>query len=125
MPRKKNIHDSRSADTCPCGCCKWHSSRAVQSVLTIMFVLIVASFAASIIWSYNTYFGAGILSFMGVIFLIVFIGWIFGFFCSCRGMHWSRHGYDWLDTARLAAKRRYAEGDITKSQYDKIMRDLA
>lgn len=124
MPKKKNIHDSKSAETCPCGCCKWHSSSAVRTILAIMFVLIVISFAASLVFVRNAYFGNAILSFMGVIFLIIFIGWIFGFFCSCRGVHWSRHGYDWIDSGRMAARRRYASGEISKKEYDRIMKDL-
>lgn len=122
--RKKNLHDSKNADTCPCACCKWNSSRAIQGVLTIMFILIVAALAASLIWSSNAYFGASVLSFMGVIFLIIFVGIVIGVFCSCRGIHWSRHGYDWLDTAALTARRRYASGEISKKEYDKIVKDI-
>ncbi|MGI0100792.1 MAG: hypothetical protein ACREBH_03715 [Candidatus Micrarchaeaceae archaeon] len=122
--RKKNIHDSKSAETCPCGCCKWHSSGAVRALLAIMFVLIVIAFAASLVFSSNQYFSTSILSFMGVIFLIVFIGWVFGFFCSCRGVHWSRHGFNMLDESRIVLKRRYANGEITKKQYESMMKDI-
>lgn len=125
MARKKNIHDSKSAETCPCGCCKWHSSKAIQIVLAVMFILIVVALAASIIFSSNAYFGNVVFSFIGVILLIVFIGWIFGFFCSCRGVHWSRHGYDWVDSSRLIARERYAKGEISKKEYERIMKDLA
>ena len=125
MARKKSIYESKSAETCPCGCCKWHSSSTVKGVLAVMFLLIVAAGIASLVFSSNAYFGQSILSFMGVIFLIVFIGWVFGFFCSCRGVHWSRHGYDWLDNSRLIAKRRYAEGEISKKEYDRIMNDIS
>ena len=124
MPRKKSIYDSKSTETCPCGCCKWHSSRAVRALLAVMFVLIVAAFTASLVFSHNPYFGGEVLSFMGVIFLVIFIGWIFGFFCSCRGVHWSRHGYEWLDDSKLVARKRYAKGEITKKEYDNIMKDL-
>lgn len=123
--RKKSLYDSKSAETCPCGCCKWHSSVAVRAVLAIMFVLIVVSLAATLIFASNrTYFSSVLLSFFGVIFLIVMIGWVFGFFCSCRGIHWHRHGYDWIDASTLIAKRRYAKGEITKREYDRLIRDL-
>ncbi len=125
MPRKKNLHDSKSAETCPCGCCKWHSSRTVRAVLAIMFILIVAAFTASLVFTVRaTYFGSVILSFMGVIFLIVFVGWMFGFFCSCRGVHWHRHGIEVVDHARLIARKRYASGEISKKEYDKLVKDL-
>lgn len=124
MARKKNLYDSKGADTCPCGCCKWHSSRTIKVVLAIMFVFIIAAFAAAISYSSNPYFGQSVLSFMGVIFLVIFIGWAFGFFCSCRGVHWARHGYSMFDDSRLVAKRRYADGSISKKEYDRILKDL-
>ena len=90
-----------------------------------MFILIVAAFVASIVFTAKSvYFNNTILAFMGVIFMIVFVGWIFGFFCSCRGTHWHRHGYDWIDSSRMVAKKRYAEGEITRSEYNKIISDL-
>lgn len=124
MARKKNLYDSKSAETCPCGCCKWHSNRAISMLLAAMFILIVIAFAASLVFSYNTYYSSSILAFMGVIFLIVFAGWGVGFFCSCRGYHWGRHGYGMPDHARHELRRRYASGEITKKQFDKMMRDL-
>jgi uncharacterized membrane protein len=124
MPRKKNLYDAKDAESCPCGCCKWHSSKTIQAVLAVMFVLIVVAFAASLIYSSGPYFGRSIISFMGVIFLIIFIGWAFGFFCSCKGVHWSRHGYGFFDESKLIAKRRYAEGRITRKQYERLMKDL-
>lgn len=126
MPRKKNnIHDSKSADTCPCGCCKWHSSKSVQAVLAVMFILIVAAFVASLAFARaSAYFSNTVLSFMGVIFLIVFIGWIFGFFCSCRGVHWSRHGFGRFDEATMVLRKKYANGEISKKEYDRVIKDL-
>lgn len=124
VKRKKSLYDAKTADVCPCGCCKWHSSKAVRYVLASMFVLIVIAGLASIIYSSNPYYSQSILSFMGVIFLIIFIGWGFGFFCSCRGVHWSRHGYALFDEPKMIAKRRYAEGKISKGEYEKVMRSL-
>ncbi|MGD0729126.1 MAG: hypothetical protein ABR981_03555 [Candidatus Micrarchaeaceae archaeon] len=125
MPRKKSLHDSKNADSCPCGCCKWHSSNTLRIVLGAMFILIVASFIASLVFARSSiYFSDYILSFMGIIFLIVFIGWVFSFFCSCRGLHWSRHGFEWIDNSRITARNRYAKGDISKKEYDRIMKDL-
>jgi len=124
MPRKKSLQNSKSADSCSCGCCRWHSSRTLRLVLAAMFVLIVIALAASIVFRYNPYFNYSILSFIGVIFLVVFIGWGFGFFCSCRGTHWSRHGVEVFDESRSIARKRYAEGKISKKEYDKIVKDL-
>ncbi len=125
MPRKNSVHESTDADSCPCGCCRWHSSRAIRAVLGLMFILIIVGFAASLIFSSSSYYySQGILSFIGVILLIVFIGWIFGFFCSCRGVHWSRHGFGRFDEARMIIRRKYAEGKISKKEYDRLMRDI-
>ena len=90
-----------------------------------MFILIVAALAASVVMARaEAYYNNSILSFIGVVFLIVFIGWGFGFFCSCRGVHWSRHGYEMFDESRLAARKRYAEGKISRAEYQKILHDL-
>jgi len=125
MARKKSLYESKSADTCPCGCCKWHSSKAVRGVLALMFILIVSAFVASIVFSdASGFYSSSTFSFMGVIFLLVFVGWGFILFCSCRGLHWSRHGYDWLDNSRMTARRRYAEGEISRKDYTKMMDDL-
>jgi len=126
MPRKKNLHDSKSADTCPCGCCKWHSSKTIQAILALMFIFIVVAFIASLVFARSSvYYGNLILSFMGVIFLIVFVGWLFGFFCSCRGVHWSRHGFERFDEARMVLRKKYADGKITKKEYDRVLKDLS
>ncbi len=124
MVRKKNLNDSKSADTCPCACCKWNSSATLKGVLGVMFVFMIAALAASIMYPWDGYFTASVSSFLGVVLLVVFIGWVFGFFCSCRGLHWSRHGYNIMDNYKSVAKRRYASGEITKGQYDKIIKDL-
>jgi uncharacterized membrane protein len=124
MPKKNSIRNSKNAEDCPCGCCRWHSSPILKTVLAIMFVLIVIAFLASIIFVHNTYFGRSILSLMGVVFLIVFIGWVFGFFCSCKHTHLARHGYTIFDNSKIIAKKRYAKGEITKKQYDSIMKDI-
>lgn len=89
-----------------------------------MFVLIVLAFAAGLVFRANPYYNASVLSFMGVIFLVVFIGWGFSFFCACKGTHWSRHGYEVFDEARMAARKRYADGKISKKEYEKLMKDL-
>jgi len=123
MARKKSLYDSKDAQSCPCLCCKWHSSRILSAILAIMFVLIIAAFAAVIIYGNNIYYSA-VEGFTGVILLIVFLGLIFGFFCSCRGVHWSRHGFGMFDEALMIARKRYAKGEITKKEYDKIVDEL-
>jgi uncharacterized membrane protein len=124
MAKKTSIKNSKNAEECPCACCRWHSSHVLKAVLAIMFVLVVIAFLASIVFSRNAYFGNSILSLMGVVFLIVFIGWVFGFFCSCKHTHLARHGYVIFDDSKLIAKKRYAMGEITKKQYDSIMKDI-
>ncbi len=128
MPRKrtvKDLHDSKSAKDCSCGCCKWHSSKAVSIVLSVMFILIVVAFAASLVFTPGTYYSNSILAFMGVVFLIVFIGWGFGFFCSCRGLHWHRHGFGIAESTDAVLKRRYTKGEITKKEYDRMRKDVS
>ncbi len=122
--RKNSIYDSKDAETCPCSCCRWHSSRVVRSVLGAMFILIVIALIASVAYSSNTYFEMSAFSFVGVIFIVVFIGWGFSFFCSCRGIHWARHGYGIFDGSKLVAKSRYANGEISRKEYENMMRDL-
>src|SRR5580704_14626526 len=125
MPRKKNVQDSKSAETCSCGCCRWHSSRALKALLGVLFVLMIGAIAASLIYSSSAAFYSNlVLSFIAVVLLIVFIGWVFGFFCSCRGQHWSRHGFNQFDEAKMTLRNRYAKGDITKKEYDKMMKDI-
>jgi uncharacterized membrane protein len=126
MPKskKRNVKLSKSSDTCSCGCCKWHSSKVLKALLGVLFILIVVSFAASLIYKTNNTFNISIYSFLGIVFLIVFIGWIFGFFCTCQGVHWSRHGYESFDKSLSALRKRYANGEITKSQYDSMRKDL-
>ena len=90
-----------------------------------MFILIVVAFIASLAFARSSvYYENIILSFMGVIFLIVFIGWIFGFFCSCRGVHWSGHGFGRFDEAKMVLRKKYVEGQISKKEYDRVLKDL-
>jgi len=124
MAKKKNLYESKNAETCPCGCCRWNSSRVLKAIVGVMFVFMIAALAAAIIYPSSAYFPSSVFSFLGVVLLVVFIGWIFGFFCSCRGFHWSRHGYNIMDNSRVIAKERYAKGEITKSQYEKLLKDL-
>ena len=127
MPRKrivKDLHDSKSSDSCPCGCCKWHSSKAVSILLGVLFIFIVVAFVASLAFTPGTYYSNNILAFMGVIFLIVFIGWGIGFFCSCRGLHWHRHGFGIAEPSDKVLKRRYAKGEISRKEYMQMKKDV-
>ncbi len=128
MPRKSNHHDSKNAETCSCGCCKWHSSKALRIVLAAMFILMVIAVLASIVTVGNAtrsaYFSDSVLSFMGVVFLVVFAGWLVTFLCECSGDHWARHGYTREHEPERILKRRYAEGEISRKEYEEKMKHL-
>ncbi len=124
MPRKSNIHDSKDAESCSCGCCRWHSSKILSAILAILFILMVIALAASLAFPRNPYFGSELLSLMGIVFLIVFLGWILTFFCSCRGDHWARHGYTKQHDPILILKARYARGEISRKEYEEKMKQL-
>ena len=124
MPRKSNHHDSKDAESCPCGCCRWHTSSTLRAVLAIMFVLMVIAIVASLVFASRPYFGNSVLTLMGVVFLVVFAGWVVTFFCSCRGAHWSRHGYTREHDPAAILKRRYAAGEIGRKEYEEKMRHM-
>jgi putative membrane protein len=58
---------------------------------------------------------------LGGIFLIFLVFWIAKWFFWPRG-GWYRHGYR---TAESILKERYAKGEISKEQFDQMMRDLS
>lgn len=60
------------------------------------------------------------------------IFWIIGIFWALRwffwggrwGYHYPRHYWRHYDDAHYILRERYARGEITKDQYDQMMRDL-
>lgn len=128
MPKRKNkrsrIYESKSAEKCPCSCCRWHSSKALKSVLAAMFILIVVAGGALIFYPASTYLEVGAMSFVGIILVVVFVGWGVSLSCSCKGIHWARHGYALFDSSKLVAKDRYARGEISRKEFENMMNDL-
>lgn len=58
---------------------------------------------------------------VGVFFVVWVIGWAFSWPWRSRG---SRYGRRWGDPAHQILRERYARGEITKDQFDQMMRDL-
>lgn len=107
---------------CKCNCCMWHRSPTIKIILAIMFLGLVADLAAQVALGPTVYLSAALLGFIGVILLIVFMGWVLSMACSCKGRHWI-HGAD--EDPFEIARVRYAKGDITKKQYLEIKRDIS
>lgn len=76
-----------------------------------------------------TYYGAPFYGWwffpFGSIFFIIFVFFVFRFvFWGWGGWGWRRgYGYSYGD-AREILRQRYAKGEITKDQFDQMMRDL-
>jgi putative membrane protein len=71
------------------------------------------------------FFPFGFLIFFFVIFFVVralFWGWGWGWRGGYGRGYWGRSGY-WGDASEIL-KQRYARGEITKDQFDQMMRDL-
>ncbi len=109
------------AASCSCNCCMWHNSPTVKIVLAVIFLALVVNLAAAAIWGPSGYLTAALSGFVGLILLIMFIGWLLSIACTCRGRHWI-HGADVdpYETARM----RYSKGDISKKEYEEIVRTL-
>jgi putative membrane protein len=71
-------------------------------------------------WGHMLWWGYGGV-FMWLIFLVI-IGVVVYFIV--RGEKWMKRGTD-EETALDMLKKRYAKGEITKQEYDKIKKDLA
>ena len=67
------------------------------------------------------YLTAALTGFVGLILLIIFVGWVVSIACSCRGRHWI-HGAD-VDPSEMA-RIRYAKGEISKKEYEDIVKTL-
>ena len=107
---------------CRCNCCMWHRSATVKIILAVMFLAMVMSLAFQLVFGANFALQAATLGFLGVIFLIVAVGWIVSMACSCKGRHWI-HGPDEdpIEVARL----RYAKGEINKTDYERIVKTVS
>ena len=107
---------------CKCNCCMWHRSPTVKIILAVMFLAIVVDLAAQLVFGANIALQAALAGFVGVILLIVGIGWLVSMACSCKGRHWI-HGAE--DDPLTLAQKRYAGGAITKKQYQEIAKELS
>lgn len=107
--------------SCNCNCCKWHHSPTVKIVLAVIFLALIVDLAVSAIFGPQAYLTAALSSFVGLILLIIFVGWVISIGCTCKGRHWI-HGSD--ADAYETARMRYAKGDVSKKEYEDIVRTL-
>ena len=112
---------------------QWAGRRWIGLGLFVMFVLIgVAVVVGALFRPYAgvgpmmmsmPFFGFG-WGILGLLFFLFFFGWIFRFLMWGRpfGYHhgWGWDRYDAADILRM----RYARGEITKDQFDSMMRDI-
>lgn len=95
-------------------------------LVTLLYVLYWAPVPSPSSRPYFGYFGGGLL----LVFLLVMVG-----FFALRMALWSAYrgrnvggrrgaGYPGRDPAVMAARQRYARGEITREQFDQIMTDL-
>lgn len=106
----------------------WRYRRLLWVGLFVMFILIgvaavLAVTRAPTPTSTPFPFDFGwVWSLVGVVFLLWFLSFFFG------GWWWRPHRYGWWvepqDPVQIL-RVRYARGEITKDQYDEMMRDLA
>ncbi|MDE1865691.1 MAG: hypothetical protein KGH94_03605 [Candidatus Micrarchaeota archaeon] len=118
MPQKKS---QMRYSACDCNCCMWHNSPTVKILLAIVFLALVVDLAVTVFFGPAGYLTAALSGFVGLILLIVFIGWLISISCTCGGRHWI-HGAD-ADPKEIA-KIRYSKGEISKKEYSDIIRDL-
>jgi putative membrane protein len=102
--------------------------------LAVMFILIgVGVFISSITRTSPTYsppfmmqfpFGFGwIWPIFGIIFFVWIFGWAFSWVWWPSRRYYRRR-YWYGDDAREILRQRYARGEITKDQFEQMMRDL-
>ena len=109
------------SSACDCNCCMWHNSPTVKIILAVIFLALIVDLAVAAIFGAQAYLTAALAGFIGLILLIILVGWIISIACTCRGRHWI-HGPDQEPAA--IAKLRYAKGDISKSEYNEILKGL-
>ena len=97
---------------------------AIVAVLMILFLLMLAGFVSFAPSGSRPYFG-----YWGGFFVLFLLVWVS--FTVLRIAFWGqrvRRGYGPRGTRRdpavLAARQRYARGEITREQFDQIMTDL-
>ncbi|MDE1869129.1 MAG: hypothetical protein KGH60_04165 [Candidatus Micrarchaeota archaeon] len=106
--------------------------RLIFKGLMILLILIgLAIFASAVISAARggtpiatmMSFGWGwVWNIIGIIFAIWILSWIFRWaFWGHPHRHYARH---WWGDERTIARMRYAGGDITKKEYDEIIRNL-
>ena len=109
-------------------------------ILGLVVALLILAAAASFFGRYYYapyapyYYGPGYFPFgfffpFGFVFFVIFIFLLFRLIFWRGGWGWGRWGYGgyggyWGD-AKEVLRVRYARGEITKEQYDQMMRDLS
>src|SRR3989337_2567946 len=97
----------------------------ISAGLAVMFVLIGVATILSILLFRGTYpsmmgFRFGWFPIIGLFFLFIILKWIF------FPWGWGYRRYYWRDEDRAlqTIRERYAKGEITKEQYEQILKDL-
>jgi uncharacterized membrane protein len=119
MPDKKK--SSMRYAACDCNCCQWQHSPTLRIILAVIFLAIVVDLAVTVFLGPRGYLTSALSGFVGLVFLIIFAGWLLSIACPCKGRHWV-HGAD-VDPKEMA-RMRYAQGEITKKEYSDIVKGL-
>lgn len=112
-----------------------HPIRFIRSVLLVLVILVIVGVAFSVIFPFMAPFRSGYYPFYHPFFpfgLLVGLFLLFIFFGAFRWVFWP-WGWGWRyrrrywmgrDQSYYILRERYAKGEITKEQYDKMMQDL-
>jgi uncharacterized membrane protein len=107
---------------CKCNCCMWHKSATIKIILAAIFVAMVVNLVLQLFIGQTAWLAESMLTFVGLVLMIFFIGWIVSMACSCKGRHWI-HGPD--EDPASVAKLRYARGEISKKEYLEIAKQVS
>jgi uncharacterized membrane protein len=118
--KKNDVHYMRG-DACHCSCCMWHRNPVIKIILACLFLAMIADLTLQVVLGTTAYLTQALLSFVGVVLLIVFIGWVVSMGCQCKGRHWI-HAPD--EDALSVLQVRYAKGEVNKKQYQEIAKEI-
>jgi uncharacterized membrane protein len=100
----------------------WHDHIIVRAVLLALFVMIVLDLVAQLLIGNTPYLTALLYAFIGTIVLIALIGWVLGESFPYGRRYWL-YGHQSSDPFEIV-KIRLAHGEISKAEYDSIIKEL-
>src|SRR5713101_429052 len=111
---------------------EWKHTRRIIAVGLVSIIAVIAVLGAlSLLIGISRPTGVGYYPFrffgfgwIGAIFAFLFIFWIGRWIFWGWGWHSSRRYWGYQDQSYYIIRERYARGEITKDQYDQMMRDL-